>query len=169
LWDPNELAYIDAHVDKLKPSIVFVGLNPSGDISQKPTWYNFHGNQDLREVIAGTQYEGAYITDLIKTPAPDAAALYNGMDAGQRIALHDKSIAAFIEELKALQTPIIKEMILFGREVERIIRRYRDRLQAELSIKQCREITHYSRTAGRFSEIGGKELLNPPEEKWLWK
>ena len=63
--------------NKLNADYIFVALNGAGHPSamadcEKPDWNNFHSgyayskDYKLRYAIAGTKYEGSYITDLIK-------------------------------------------------------------------------------------------------------
>ena len=89
IWSPANTGKVTSNVDdlsifndpsvinKLNADYIFVALNGAGhpssaDDTEKPDWNNFHSgyvyskDYKLRYAIAGTKYEGSYITDLIK-------------------------------------------------------------------------------------------------------
>lgn len=89
----------------LKPNIVMVGLNMSGELKADLPFRNFHSpgpranDHKLRYVFTGTEYWGAYMTDFIKN--------HNEVDSGKVIdylknhpEVINENLKAFREEMK---------------------------------------------------------------------
>ena len=129
-------------LSKLKPDVVFVGLNVSKDIGSQKPFSNFHPTyfraQDYktRFALKDTELWGGYMTDIIK----DYPELH-----GQNVMsfLRDnpdverKNIETFREELKDLGTEN-RTIIAFGNDVFRILSR---NLKNEFNIFR---VTHYA-------------------------
>ena len=158
------LQKIESQIDKLNTKIVFVGLNWGTEfkVTNKeewvkiPDWGNFHnsfwsngGDRRIKEVLEGTRFEGAYMTDLFKNMATrDAndlrAKINNGTITETNIF---EQIKNFVEEICSLETEQI-EMYLFGKDVEGYFREYiigkEHQRQLIKRVKLCQRITHFS-------------------------
>jgi hypothetical protein len=82
--DPTDTSEIERSIIKLNENYVFVALNFGGNenLPKDPgkmkilNWKNFHntfhpngGDLRIKKVLEGTDFEGAYITDIIKNYA----------------------------------------------------------------------------------------------------
>jgi len=92
--------------DKLKPNIIFVGMNLAGETVGKFIPYkNFHSevkrhnDYRLRDAIVGTPFEGAYMTDMFKliTSSSDNVRKYYKENTTER----ETAIKEFVEEYKS--------------------------------------------------------------------
>ena len=89
IWDKCDIGNIDIFdiekgdelLTRLKPHIVLVGLNLSGELEEGKKFSNFHGGaggsiyplRKLRHALTDTPLEGAYMTDIIKCfPDPNS-------------------------------------------------------------------------------------------------
>jgi hypothetical protein len=193
IWDKNNPAKskeeIENSIDKLNGQYVFVGLNFGGSENlPKDTeklkdldWKNFHntfhpngGDLRIREVLEGTKFEGAYITDIVKNYAVPQAEMENW---NRFIREHPEHLDWFVEEISLLDTDNIK-MYLFGRDVENAFIRNRPKLYSALKkkVKLCQRIEHFSPSATNFlpwapvqlglkeNDIGAK-IYNPVWEE----
>ena len=110
--DMSLFADEDALCNKLNPDFVFVGLNASiHDHKEAGTWRNFHSDDNrrqndykLRFALLGTDFEGAYITDVIKNhPDPD------GKNVVKFMRQNPDKLAGHIENFK-------REIALLGKK-----------------------------------------------------
>jgi hypothetical protein len=113
LWNQSngdDTEIIEKSISKLNPNIIFLGLNFAGDklIINRPDWTpwkNFHfagSRADMRakKILTGTQYEGAYMTDIVKyVPTRTAAELLKKIDNGE--VRMEEHIKIFIEEINS--------------------------------------------------------------------
>ena len=129
-------------LSKLKPDVVFVGLNTSIDITDLEPFSNFHPTsphaQDYktRFALKDTELWGGYMTDIIKDhPELNGQTVVDYLNANPDV--EDKNIETFRKELKDIGTenPTI---IAFGNEVYRILSR---NLNNEFNIYK---VTHYA-------------------------
>jgi len=106
-------------LDILKPNIIMVGLNPSKrDNIMVRDWGNFHDpnrySQDykIRYAFEGTEYEGAYMTDILKGHFETKAEKVNS-DLKKDTQLLKTNISLFYDELVDIgaTNPLI---IVFG-------------------------------------------------------
>ena len=71
IWDQRDIAILPTDESPKKSKYMFVGLNGS-QAEDGRVWGNFHcrhrGGKDanLRDALTGTEYEGAYLTDILK-------------------------------------------------------------------------------------------------------
>ena len=129
-------------LSKLKPDVVFVGLNTSIDITDLEPFSNFHPTsphaQDYktRFALKDTELWGGYMTDIIKNHVGmNAQEVMNYLSANPEV--EEKNIEIFRDELKDLGTenPTI---IAFGNAAHNILT---NNLNNEFNIFQ---VTHYS-------------------------
>lgn len=167
LWDPKDPAntrYIEDHVDRLKNNIVFVGLNFARPVPDWPDWSNFRPERDIKgklhlhsdgriqEVLAGTRFEGAYMTDIIKNyPQVDPNEVWSQIQKG---SIDIKTnIAYFFKEIDMLESDNI-ELYLFGKDVENVFKEHiivsEYLFLFRQKIKLCQRIEHYSRANPDF-------------------
>jgi len=136
IWDQSDLnntAIIDtdASIEKLNPNIVFMGLNFSGDalIVDDPKWtpwQNFHStsrmDKRLAKVLRGSQYEGAYMSDIVKyVPTRNGKELVRKVKNG--VVDMEEQVKMFIDEINILNSNSIK-LILMGRDAEWLFNEY---------------------------------------------
>jgi len=158
--------------DRIKPNIVLVGLNQSLETPIKETFSNFHlfendivtrpvegvinekglvldpktveNAEKLPYTFRGTEYEGAYMTDIIKFKTISGKVKSNAKseDVMAYIKKHSEvekeNIDIFKDELKIIgsENPLI---IAFGGNVNEILSKYFDVCQ----------VTHYSHYIGK--------------------
>jgi len=157
--------------DRIKPNVVLVGLNQSLKTPIKETFSNFHffendkiksyeneinekglvmssqtvkNAEKLPYTFRGTEYEGAYMTDIIKFKTISGKVKSNAKseDVMAYIRKHPEvekeNIKIFEDELKIIgsENPLI---IAFGGNVNEILRKYFDVCQ----------VTHYSHYIGK--------------------
>ena len=129
-------------LSKLKPDVVFVGLNTSIDITDLEPFSNFHPTsphaQDYktRFALKDTELWGGYMTDIIKDHVElQGQTVANYLNANPEV--EGKNIEIFRDELKDLGTenPTI---IAFGNAAHNILT---NNLNNEFNIFQ---VTHYS-------------------------
>ncbi len=71
IWDKlneSDTTIIDRHIESLNSNSVFLGLNVSSKLINKP-WSNFHGGKHDRKIkyaCNDTELRGSYITDIFK-------------------------------------------------------------------------------------------------------
>jgi len=139
IWDiPFSLGDYQKVKDRIKPNIVLVGLNPSGEI--KYDFGDFHifenkyntpcytlvNTMRLIHAFEDTDFEGAYMTDIIKNPTNIKDIkddIKNDPKYKKDIKNHPKvkeNIETFKEELKLIgsKDPLI---IVFGNEANEIL------------------------------------------------
>ena len=103
-WAEDE----DKLCEKLTPNIVFVGLNKSKRSKEKANiktpWNNFHSGNSrshsykLRYALAGTSFEGAYMTDLFKD--------VEETDSKKVVSIFKKDKAALEKQIKDFEREI---------------------------------------------------------------
>jgi hypothetical protein len=179
IWNKEnqtDVEYIKSNIDKLNPSIVFVGLNWGGSEIKKIInknewdklieWKNFHspsrGDKNLMEILNNTRYEGAYMTDLFKNMmTKDAGDFYQKIK--DRIITKDdiqKQIEIFIEEMESLHTQNI-EMYLFGNDTKKYFDKYivgNNLWKLKKIITFCQKIDHFSPQNTRFKKKVKEQL-----------
>ena len=145
----------DAVLDLLKPNVVMLALNVSKSIALLPPFSNFHaaGNAHdykTRYAFTGSEYYGAYMTDIIK--------ILDEMDASKamrHLAAHPEllveSLRIFRDEMKDLgnSRPVI---LAFGDHAYRLARKHLRPEEYRLLVR----LPHYSR---RISQEDYKELV----------
>ncbi len=174
IWDknnPTDSSVIERSIDKLNGRYVFVALNFGGNknLPEDPEklksldWKNFHytfdpsphnGDSRIRDVLEGTRFEGAYMTDIIKNYATEQAP-----NAIQFISEHPEHLDWFIEEINLLSADNI-EMYLFGGDVENVFKKYKTKLYSDLKTKVqlCQRIDHFSPATTRFPKWAPVQL-----------
>ena len=129
-------------LSQLKPNVVFVGLNTSGNVEDKEPFSNFHptgphaNDFKIRFALKGTEYWGGYMTDIIKGHVQkDSKKVLKYLKKHRKEEI--KNIKKFRKELKDLGTknPTI---IAFGNAAYRILKR---NLKDEYTIIK---VYHYS-------------------------
>jgi hypothetical protein len=136
-------------------------------LNEKADWKNFHagtkknpgklsaGDRKLRNVLGGSKYKGAYMTDIIKDVAHGNAKIFIKTLTPEDIKTN---IGYFIEEIELLRSNEI-EMFLFGNEVEKIFRGYCECLaKIKKKVKICQRIEHFSPSNPRFESIARVQL-----------
>ena len=129
-------------LSKLKPDVVFVGLNTSKDISGLEPFSNFHptnpfaNDYKTRYALKGTELWGGYMTDIIKK-YEELHSLSVIKHLRKYPEVVDENIETFRKELKDLGTknPTI---IAFGNAAYSILKRH---LKDEYKILK---VYHYS-------------------------
>ena len=183
IWDKkdiNNLEIIEENTEKLKGGIVFIGLNCSAGVPNWKNWQNFHcdgfGDRRLRDLLSGTRYEGAYMTDIIKN--------YNNPDAELAVKIfksyetkRNKDLDFLFQEIEQLKTNNI-EMYLFGEKAEWLFENFVMKHDNFKSFKQkvnkCQRIHHYSGQVTDFEKKARVQLdlaepKNPIENGWKYK
>jgi hypothetical protein len=157
-------------LDILKPNIIMVGLNPSkrkniiDDITERD-WGNFHDpnqySQDykIRYAFERTDYEGAYMTDILKGHFETKAEKVNS-DIKKDTQLLKTNISLFYEELVDIgaTNPLI---IVFGDAA------YNYMIKENINKKYSRliKIDHYSdHHKNKSKEEYRKNVLKTLEE-----
>ena len=167
VWDKdniNNLKIIDEKIDKLKDDIVFVGLNFSRETPDWENWKNFHcdsfADKRLRDLLSGTKYEGAYMTDLIKNyhnADPEEAIKNFKLDEAKRKI----DIDFLFKEIDLLGKENI-EMYLFGKDVEwlfdKFVREHENFKTFKQKIIKCQRIHHFSSQVTDFEVIASVQL-----------
>jgi hypothetical protein len=170
IWDKNDvgdLKYIEKNVGKLNGKIVFVGLNFGKEVELWEDWQNFHGNLRLINLLSGTRYEGAYMTDIIKDYyQPDPKKVMEQVKKDEK--MRNANIDFFFDEIDLLKSRNI-EMYLFGKDVETIFRdyvRYHKGFDLfQKKVIKCQRIHHYSRQVNYFENIAPVQLDIMPQKK----
>jgi len=177
LWNPQNLAdtsIIENNVHRLNGNIVFAALNFGNTKNIIGEWSNFHSAsrsiKNLQTVLTGTRYEGAYMTDIIKnTPVQKAADLMAMIRRGEIDV--EPHITSFIEEINLLHTDTI-ELFLFGRDVERLFKKYVMQhpgfTALQKKIKTCQQIDHYSAAHTGFPVKAPAQLGLVVPKNMLW-
>jgi hypothetical protein len=182
IWNEKELTdtqdYIESQIAKLKTEIVFVGFNWATEFrvtdkeewNKLKNWENFHtsfwpngGDRRIKQVLKGTRFEGAYMTDLFKNMATRSANELRAMIRNETITQEviNKQIDFFVKEISSLETEQI-EMYLFGNDAEWSFRKYiigkeyQHRLMKQ--VKLCQKITQFSPAATNFLEWAPVQL-----------
>lgn len=116
-------------LERLRNDVVFVGLNPSRGLKNKPDFANFHDESPrgtdyiLRRTLAGTPWEGAFMTDFIHDFIhTDAKAAMKKIKADRKY--YKNCMDAFIRELNTLAGENGKKPVLvaMGNDVEMLLR-----------------------------------------------
>lgn len=102
----------------LNPNFVFVGLNPSEHNikTRVEPWRNFHSTDTIRQndfklrhALCGTQFWGAYITDLNVIKEKDS----------NKVTISEKDVESFIKEISLLDSK--PTLIALGDKVYRAL------------------------------------------------
>jgi hypothetical protein len=160
--------------DKINPNVVFVGFNPSDNIIEY--FSNFHNLKDdkrnlpsktiynankLKYAFINTEYEGAYMTDIIKLDTiKGKVELTKSGEVKKYIRNHREveceSIKIFEEELNFIgsKNPFI---IALGRDAYNVLSRYHLRAYSICNI--CK-VTHYAvyGNAEKYKELVWEEI-----------
>jgi HNH endonuclease/EVE domain len=135
---------IDSLLPRLKSNVVMVGLNFSRTIADPVPFKNFHDSSPwakdfkIRYAFQGTEYCGAYMTDVIKLfPNINANDVLTHLRSNPKIIATNMII--FREELKDLQDapPTI---LAFGKIAYNLLSKYVDSCEYTRLVK----LTHYS-------------------------
>ena len=121
-------------LEKLNPNFVIVGLNPSGqDTNKKNDWCNFHSSDKkrqndykLRYALKDTMLWGAYMTDLSGIIKTDS----------NKVSVSEDDVKKFQEEISLLGTKPV--LVALGDKVYKALKKY---LSEEYSIIK---IKHYA-------------------------
>jgi len=173
IWDPNcteNLEYIEQNIEKFKSNIVFVALNFGKKMPCWQNWQNFHGygvgDRRLRELLSIKEFEGAYMTDLIKnfhnTDSPQAVKYFK-----ENKKERNRDIYFFFEEIELLESKKI-EMYLFGGAVEGLFKKYvmdYEKNEKYEKFKQkiikCQRIYHFAMRGNNYVEKARVQLGFP--------
>jgi hypothetical protein len=160
-YDPK---FIEKNVADLNGKIVFVGLNFGKKVETWVDWQNFYNVERLINLLSGTRFEGAYMTDIIKNHHDsDSAKLMS--DIKEKKIKIDEDIDFFFEELNLLKAKDI-EMYLFGGAVEKLFKKYVIQNEGfRQKVIKCQRIHHYSRRVQNFEEIAYAQLDIKPRKK----
>ena len=136
-------------LDSLRNDVVMDGLNFSRDISESPPFANFHDERPyandfkIRYAFAGTEYYGAYMTDVLKNLVIlDAHSVQRHIKRNPNVV--KSNMEAFAEELQDLEAE--RPMLLaFGRDAHGLLLNHLDpNLYSRLI-----PLTHYSHQIGK--------------------
>ena len=147
-WDSNDINILpDDHTPK-KPQYMFVGLNAS-QAEDGRIWGNFHyrhrGGKDgnLRDAIMGTEFEGAYLTDILKYPNEPIA---------HRVRSHFKKhpdelkqhFDVFYKEITLLED--VDCMFVFGKDAQHFVEQFMKYMGNDVKMRRIKVIplVHYS-------------------------
>jgi hypothetical protein len=172
IWEKKNInEFIEKNVDKLKGNIVFVGLNFGKEVEPWEDWQNFYGVERLIDLLSGTDFEGAYMTDIIKNyHEPDSGKALKYLKKHKKII--EENIIFFFEEIALLKAPNI-EMYLFGGGVEYIFKKYvmkhKNFDSFQKKVIKCQRISHYSWRVPNFEEIAPVQLGIPKPKKTTGK
>jgi len=167
IWDEDitNTEIIEKKIDKLNGRVIFVALNFSGERTKNwKIWNNFHcgeGDKNLRDLLSVPEYEGAYITDLIKNrPESKSEELMKEL-TDEEI---NYNFNIFFQEIEMLKSENIK-MYLFGRGVEILFKKYlkkQENHEKIVNLKQkvikCQAIYHYSKRYPNSVKIAQYQL-----------
>lgn len=128
---------------KLHTRIILVALNISGPLDRPLS--NFHGGSRdfmLRDAVAGTMFEGAYMTDLIKNyEDKNAASVVKFFRANK--SEFDQHVKFFLEELEFVGATKKSVLVALGGDAYQLLS------SANLSF-EVEKLSHYSaRTLGK--------------------
>jgi hypothetical protein len=169
---------VEDNVAKLKGNIVFVGLNfgnKKEEWKNCKDWQNFHGEKRLIDLLSGTRFEGAYMTDIIKNHHESTAGKVMSDINDKKINIDD-NIKFFFKEIEALKANNI-EMYLFGEDVENIFKDYimshKDFCLFRQKVSKCQRMQHYIR-APNFEkkapvQIGKVKPKTDDEKAWIFR
>ena len=168
--DAEDLSLINAeNADKLKPNKIFVAFNFGGRLKNDwAFWQNIHGVPRVKNLLHGTRFEGAYMTDIIKDyPSPKPQEVWK--EIKKNTERRDRNIRWFFEEMDLLGVDNI-EMYLFGEAVETFFKKYvmKNDKFSEFNKKliKCQRIYHYSnRVRGNKLERFGRTQLGIESKK----
>jgi hypothetical protein len=172
IWEKKNInKFIEENVHNLKGNIVFVGLNFGKKVEQWQDWQNFYGVERLIDLLSGTDFEGAYMTDIIKNYyEPDYRKVLKYIKSNEEI--RNKHIEFFFEEIEMLKASDI-EMYLFGGAVEYIfkkyVKRHKDFDLFKKKVIKCQRIHHYSRNVPDFEDVAPVQLGMPTPKKNIKK
>ena len=145
VWDSEDIGVLPNDRSMKKSKYMFVGLNAS-QAEDGRIWGNFHcrhrGGKDanLRDALTGTEYEGAYLTDILK---------YADQPLASKVRKHFKE---YPDELQAHFDKFYREIDLLG-DVETIfvfgsdalyyVLQCEDKLR-EMGVQHIIPLIHYS-------------------------
>lgn len=136
-------------LETLRSNVIMVGLNFSRLERNKAPWGNFHdphraaNDFKIRYAFQGTDYYGAYMTDIIKN-----LVMLDSKEAVSHLEQHpdllQENISSFRAELRDLgcHRPLI---LAFGRDTFQLIRKNLDPIEYLQLVK----LTHYSHQIGK--------------------
>ena len=149
------------NADCLKPNIVFVALNFSYKLPKNwAYWQNIHNVNRLYELLHGTRFEGAYITDIVKDyPFSKSEKVQEEIENNKD--RRDRNIRWFFEEMNLLGANSI-EIYLFGKIAEDIFKEYvmQHEQFSEFSkkLRKCQRIDHYGQRNKFFERNAPTQL-----------
>lgn len=139
VFDPEKNPMV---LSALRPNVALVGLNISRPFTE--CFRNFHdanpyaNDFKIRFALSGTDYYGAYMTDIIKNEVEvKASAMVAKLK--QQPELLQKNVDCFCEELSDLKSSDLLIMA-FGRHAYELIRDY----VPQSKFKSLIKLTHYS-------------------------
>lgn len=116
IWDYKDESnslIIDKYIEQLNSKFVFLGLNISRSLTNKP-WINFHGGRNDRKIkyaCNDNKLRGSYITDIFKDmPATIAIDLQNNLTDKDI----NKNVLIFNREMENIKINKSTHFILFG-------------------------------------------------------
>lgn len=135
--------------DILNNQVVMIALNLSRTVATKGAFANFHDtgpySKDfkIRHAFAGTEYYGAYMTDIIKNlPNADSPEVMSILKNDKKMI--KENIAALRTELADIEAK--KPLLLaFGSNAYSLLKKHLDRQEYSSLIK----LTHYSHQIGK--------------------
>ena len=145
VWDPNDVDILPNDLTPKKSRYMFVGLNAS-QAEDERIWGNFHcrhrGGKDanLRDALTGTEYEGAYLTDILK---------YANQPLAYKVRKYFKK---YPEELQAHFDKFFREIDLlgdveiifvFGKDALYYVLQCEDKIRAK-GVQHIIPLIHYS-------------------------
>jgi hypothetical protein len=118
--DPRNTQIISANRQHLKNSVIMVGLNVAGHLSQ--VWSNFHGGRHDRKLMYEfneSTYRGAYMTDIIKgeIETKSTGLLLRIQNGEIDVRKHINILHTEMNDLGAHQHSLF---ILFGKDVRNL-------------------------------------------------
>jgi hypothetical protein len=183
VWDKDDIEntkVIEDNIEGLNGKIVFVALNFSRERNVWEDWQNFHcdgrGDKRLRDLLSGTKYQGAYMTDLIKNnhnANADEAKKEFKHDKEKR----DKDIDFLFKEIELLGAENI-EMYLFGGDLEELfedyVMKHKDIEKFKQKVIKCQRIHHFSPQVTDFEAVASLQLelddkIKKLEKNWKYK
>ena len=154
VWDKNDNSFPYSMIPYLKRGCVLVAFNParSDDTGESCSWCSFHENEkndiNFRNAIVGTDLEGCYITDIIKTHVGTDSSL---IKAALTEEIIDCNVKCFLKEIEFLGDT--KVLVAIGNDAFSILS------HNSLIIPQYRiiKIPHYSAAYLYNKQPGGYE------------
>ena len=152
LWGDTfaDLSIFEKSLGKLKTNVIFVALNISQKVEKD--FVNFHGGQHhttirfakrIKDTFEGTQYEGGYMTDIIKGYIEPDSSKVNIKEID--LDIHKN---LFLKELEDLEAPTDTIIIAFGGADFKVLKKMK--LTKKYNVVQ---VMHYS-------YYGGKDHVN---------